>query len=125
MDAAAVIAALLLGVMGAMQLALALGAPLGAAAWGGSHPGVLPPRFRIASAAAALVYPVLIGIVLAAAGVTEIDWLPANRIVMWVLFGFFALGAVLNSASRSKPERVWGPVSAVIAVCCLIIVLSM
>jgi hypothetical protein len=37
---------------------------------------------------------------------------------MWVLAGFFALGALANFASRSKRERLWGPVSLAIAVCC-------
>src|SRR6188768_2016924 len=46
----------------AFQAALALGAPWGAAAWGGSHPGVLPAEQRISSALAVPVYAALAGV---------------------------------------------------------------
>ncbi|HET9880007.1 MAG TPA: hypothetical protein VFQ81_11990 [Candidatus Limnocylindria bacterium] len=49
-SATAVIGTVLLAVIAMFQLALAAGAPLGAMAWGGGHPGVLPPRLRVASA---------------------------------------------------------------------------
>ena len=52
---AALVAVVLLGVIVVFQAALALGAPLGYAAWGGAHPGALPPRLRTASAVTALV----------------------------------------------------------------------
>ena len=38
------------------QLGLAAGAPFGRAAWGGTHPGVLPAQLRVASVVAALVW---------------------------------------------------------------------
>jgi hypothetical protein len=43
---------------------------------------------------------------------------------MWILAGFFSLGTLANLASRSRIERLWGPVSAVVAVCCAILALS-
>ena len=126
MTAAAIVAVLLLGVIVVFQAALALGAPWGSAAWGGRNPGVLPRNLRIASGiVAVVVYPIIILLVLAAAGLIEADWLPTDlTIVMWVLAGFLALGALANFASRSPRERFWGPVALAIAVCCAIIALN-
>ncbi|MEU4496011.1 hypothetical protein AB0F96_21820 [Streptomyces sp. NPDC023998] len=50
------------------QLALALGAPLGHAAWGGTHAGPLPTELRIASGAAILIWASAAMIVLHRAG---------------------------------------------------------
>ena len=127
METAAAIAATLLGAIAVFQLALAIGAPWGRAAWGGQHPCVLPGRFRAASAFVGIVvYPLFVVVVLVAAGVVERDgiWTPVEA-VMWGLTAFFGLGAVANSVSRSRPERVWGPVSLAIAVCCGIVAAGM
>lgn len=123
MTIAAIVAVALLAVIVVFQIALALGAPLGYAAWGGRHPGVLPMRLRIASGVAALViYPLIIAAVLASAGLIEADWLPGNRsALMWGLAGFLGLGALANFASRSRRERLWGPVALAIAISCAII----
>jgi hypothetical protein len=124
MQTAAVIAAVLIGVVTVFQLALALGLPAGRAAWGGRHQGKLPTRLRLASGIAGLiVYPVIILVVLETgevidgpAQVPEVD-----AIGMWVLTALFTVGALANLASQSKIERVWVPVSLTIAVCCAIV----
>ena len=123
LNQAAIVAVVLLAAIGVFQIALALGAPLGFAAWGGRHGGVLPAGFRVASGVVGLVAYPLIGLfVLASAGVIQADWMPGTGSTgMWVLTGLFALGTLANFASRSKRERYWGPVSLVIAVCCGII----
>lgn len=119
MQLAAVAAAVLFGVIALFQASLAFGAPLGTAAWGGQHPGVLPRRFRVASGIAALViYPVIAAIVLNAAGIIDVEWLPSGTGIMWLFVGLFTLGTIANLASSSQPERVWAPVSAAIAICC-------
>jgi hypothetical protein len=126
MTIAGVIAVGLIGVLIAFQLALGAGAPLGAAAWGGRNPGVLPTRLRIASAVVGLVvYPLMAAIVLAATGVIDDDRFPFDLdVAMWVLAGFFAVGVIANAISRSPPERIWSLVSGVIAVCCAVIALG-
>jgi hypothetical protein len=126
MTIAAFIATGLIVVLVVFQLALAAGAPLGAAAWGGRHPGVLPWRLRVASAVAGLVvYPLIALVILAAAGLIDGDWLPIDPVIaMWILAGFVALGLIANAISRSPPERAWAPVSAVLAVCCAVIALG-
>lgn len=123
MTVAAIIAVALLGAVAVFQLALALGAPFGYAAWGGQHPGVLPRRLRIASGVAALVvYPIIILTVLDAAALIDADWLPGSGAeMMWVLTVLFVLGAVANGASRSARERFWSPVALATAACCAII----
>lgn len=122
MEIAAAVAVALLGIVTVFQAALALGAPFGAAAWGGRYPGVLPPGLRVASAVAAmLIYPGIITIVLNASGLVDIGWLPASAGTMWFLAVIFTLGTVANLMSQSQLERVWAPVSAAIAICCAVI----
>jgi hypothetical protein len=123
---AAVLAAALLAAVCIFQLALALGAPFGAAAWGGRHEGVLPMRLRIASGVAGLiVYPLVIAVVLTAAGIIGLDWLPVDPALTTLVLGvLLTLGAVANFASRSRPERIWGPVALAAAICCIIVGLA-
>ena len=123
MNLATILAVVLLGIVSVFQIALALGALLGYAAWGGIHEGALPGKLRVASGVTGLaVYPVIGLYVLASAGLIEADWMPGTgKTGMWILAGVFTLGTLANLVSRSKRERVWGPVSLVIAVCCGII----
>jgi hypothetical protein len=120
---AAIAAVILLGGVVIFQIALALGAPLGKAAWGGQHGDVLPKRLRIASAAVVVVYLVIILAILASADLIDAGgWIAGGgRPVMWTLTGLFTLGALANLASRSKIERYWAAVSLAIASCCAII----
>jgi hypothetical protein len=103
---------LLLACLAAFQLALALGAPLGEAAWGGNH-DELPTRLRIGSAASILVYG-------AAAAVLWVRRRDANsrlaHIGAWVFGILFLLSGVVNLASSSEWERfLLAPVSLVLA----------
>ena len=125
MQATAIVATVLLVVLMLFQLALAAGAPWGAAAYGGAIPGVLPKGIRINSLLFGLVaYPLIILYILDAGGVVESSWLPGRSVVLWVLVAFFALGTVANAASRSKIERLWAPVTLTIGVCILILALG-
>jgi hypothetical protein len=108
-------AVLMMGIAG-LQAALALGAPLGAYAWGGQHRGVLPPRLQLGSA---LSVPALVGmaiIVLIRAGVLYPDFAPAMTWPVWAIFLFLMMNTFGNLASKSGPERmVMTPISAVTA----------
>jgi hypothetical protein len=98
------------------QVALAAGAPLGRAAWGGAHER-LPRNLRVASAGAAGVWVLAALIVLAAAGF-EASPIPASIAdwATWVIAAFLLVGAVMNLLSRSRLERIiWGPVALILA----------
>lgn len=93
----------------AFQTALALGAPWGAAAWGGTHSGVLPARLRVASTLGAVGWS---GAAAIAAGLVGGE--TARRRVLRGTAAFAALSVPLNAASRSRIERVvWVPLTAV------------
>ena len=125
MTLAAILGVILLGVVALFQAGLALGAPWGAAAWGGQNPGVLPRPLRIASGVAAiLVYPLIGVILLASAGLIDAEWLPLQgTVVMWVLAILLGIGAVMNYISRSPRERFWGPVALTTALCFVVVAL--
>lgn len=123
MKVAAGVAGILLAAIVVFQMALAFGAPLGKAAWGGQHEGVLPKRLRIASGVAALlIYPLIVVAILDSAGLIDADFMPGTGAqLMWVFSGLFTLGGIANLVSRSTLERYWAPVSIAIAVCCAVI----
>jgi hypothetical protein len=125
-EIAAVTAAVLIGAVIVFQVALALGAPWGKAAWGGQHAGTLPIRLRVASAGAAVMLAVLGWIVLAAAGLVATSPLPESWLApaTWAATAYFALGALVNLISRSSIERIWAPVALATAICCGIVALS-
>jgi hypothetical protein len=107
------------------QVAIAAGAPLGRAAWGGTHVR-LPPRLRAASAVAA-VFWVLAALVALARARFEASPIPFTvaRWVIWILVVVMPIGALMNAASRSPWERfLWAPVALVLAVLCLVLALE-
>ena len=106
----------ILGVLAVLELALALGAPIGHLAWGGAH-RVLPARLRIGSLVSIVIYAIIALLALDCAGVVDVVPDAVSTVGMWVVFGYFVLGTGLNAISRSKPERyTMAPVSAVLAV---------
>jgi hypothetical protein len=118
---AAVVAAIGFLAIALFQLALALGAPLGRAAWKGSHVR-LPRGLRIASAFAVVFWVLAALVVLGRAGLASPLSLPIARWGTWILVGLLPLGAVMNVASPSKWERfVWGPVALILAVLCFVV----
>lgn len=109
----------------AFQVALALGAPWGRAAWGGAHER-LPKGLRIASGFAAVVWLIASLVVLSRGGY---DWSPipfgVARWATWTLFGILLLGTLLNLASRSKLERlIQTPIAGVLSILTLIAALG-
>lgn len=107
---------ILLGLLALFQLFLALGAPLGRFAWGGQH-RVLPARLRIGSAVSILIYALIGVIAWDRVGAIDVFGEPFSEVAMWVVFGYFALGILMNAISRSKPERLtMVPVTIVLSV---------
>jgi hypothetical protein len=111
--------------IGLFQVALALGAPLGRAAWGGAN-RVIPPQLRRASAVAAVVWLLAAVVILARAGVLSLP-LPEVVVVVgaWALVVLSVLGALVNLASSSPWERFgWAPYAATMAVLSAVVALS-
>jgi hypothetical protein len=122
---AAVLAAVGFLLVACFQVALALGAPWGKAAWGGAHER-LPNRLRIASSFAVVLWLLAALMVLTRAGY---DWAPlpfsVARWGTWVLFGMLLLGTLMNLASRSRLERlIQAPVAAILSILCLLVALA-
>ncbi len=128
MSVAAVIAVAGIVVITLFQAGLALGAPWGAAAWGGRHAQRLPNRLRLASGLASLLlYPTMLALVIDAGDLADFGLVEGSGAAgwMWVTCGFFGLGTVVNAFSRSKVERWWAPVSFLIAASCGIIAVAL
>jgi hypothetical protein len=107
----------------AFQIALAAGAPLGHAAWGGSHAGQLPVRLRVGSGVAVAAWASAAVVVLGHAGVVATP-LPPTLLqwAAWGLFGLLLVGALMNLASPSPWERYgWAPTTLILAGLCFLV----
>jgi CubicO group peptidase (beta-lactamase class C family) len=114
--AAALAAGLL--IVTAFQAALTFGAPLGAAAQGGTNPGQLPDALRLVTGLSAVLSLFATLLVLARGGYALV---PLSRRITqlgaWVLVGLLGLGTLMNVASSSPWERFgWGPFTLVLLV---------
>ena len=108
--------------MAGFQIALALGAPLGRAAWGGQSTE-LQPGLRIASVGSAALDVVAALIILGRVG-SRFSPLPPTfcRRGTWVLVGILTLGTLMNLASPSAWERfLQAPIAMVMAVLCFVV----
>ena len=107
------------------QAALAAGAPLGHAAWGGKHRR-LPTSMRVGSAIAVVVWLVAASIVLGHAGFDVPS--PPQTVrgwTIWIVVGLLVVGTLMNAASPSRWERsLWAPVSLILAVLTLVVALG-
>ncbi len=112
---AAIIVAVLLFLLAAFQLALALGAPWGRAAFGGftATPGT---GLRISSGVAVLVWSCVALLVLRRGGVGVWAPLPDSwlGVAIWVVAGVLALSILVNAISPSVVEKaIWVPFGVV------------
>lgn len=105
------------------QIALALGAPWGEAAWGGRYKNKLPTNLRVASLLSAVSLLFMSVVVLSVAGGVELYPELFTTAIIWVMAVYFAIGVVMNALSRSKVERIWAPYSAILSILCFLIVL--
>jgi hypothetical protein len=121
--AAAVAAAVLAGIA-VFQVLGAAGRPVGRFLWGGAH-RVLPRRLRVGSAVSVVVYAAFVALLFSRAGALPGGDTPFVAVATWVLFGYFAVGVVMNGISRSRAERaVMTPACLVLAVATLLIALG-
>ncbi len=98
-------------IIAAFQAALTLGAPLGAAALGGTNPGQLPGAVRVITGVLTVVWLFASLLVLDRGGRPFVR-LPAAvpHVGTWVLVGLLGVGTLMNAASSSPWERFgWAP----------------
>jgi len=119
---AALVFAVAAGGVIAFQLALAMGAPWGRYAMGGTIPGRFPPPMRVAAVVQAALIAVLAAGVLSTAGLVLPDLARAYPWLAWVAVVVSTLAVFLNAISRSAGERrIWVPVAAVLLLSSLLV----
>ena len=107
-------------VVACFQVALALGAPLGAAAYGGATTGQLPGELRLASVVAAAFWVLAAVHALARGGLVTRFPRAGHRRITWALVAVTALGTLMNLASSSPWERFgWAPYVLVLMLLCV------
>jgi hypothetical protein len=121
----AILAAMGFIALALFQGALALGAPLGRAAWGGVD-AKLRRGQRVASALSVAVFVLAILVILRRSGwrSSPIPFAFA-RWATFILAGLMALSTVANLASKSRWERnLWAPTAFALTIFCLLVALS-
>ena len=106
----------------AFQIALAAGAPWGAYAMGGAHPGQYTPGLRIAAVVQAAIVVLTAAVVLSRAGVALPAWSRASRRLVWLVVAVGVASLVLNLVTPSAGERlVWAPVAFLLLACSVLV----
>ena len=106
------------------QLALAAGAPWGAYAMGGSHPGRFPTPLRLAAVLQGALLAAMAGIVLARANLAFPGWTPSSLWMIWVVVAVSTLSFGLNILTPTATERrIWVPVAGLLVVTSIIVAL--
>lgn len=111
--------------IGILQLALALGAPLGEYTMGGKFSGKLPFKMRIAALVQLFVLLFFVIIVLTKAGLAFQQFYSIGRIGIWFIVAFFILGSIVNLSSPSKKERhIMGPANIIALLSTLVVAIN-
>ena len=122
---AAYIFCTLIGVVVIFQLALALGAPWGEMAMGGKFPGRFPPLMRIVALFQIVLLVLIAFMVLARAGLAFEGFFDISKSVIWGIVAFCLIGAILNSTTPSKKEKMlWMPIAIALLICSIIVAMS-
>lgn len=125
-ETAAIAAAVLFGVMALFQVALALGVPWGAYAFGGRavrDDGILPAGYRAASGVTAVVLVFFAVVMLTRGGVIgdsgDSTWV---TVLSWVIVAFMAINTPMNLMGKHWIEKyVFGGITLVLVVLCSIV----
>lgn len=124
-DWVALVSAVGIAGMATFQILLAVGLPLGHAAFGGTN-AVLPEKLRAASAMSALVFFAAFYVVLARGGLVggASESAPV-RVGIWVFVVIFGLSTLANAASRSRWERfLMTPIGLVLTALCAVVAVA-
>ena len=109
-------------VVSSFQVALALGAPFGVAAFGGANAGQLPAELRLVSAVAAGFWVIAALHALSRGGLIHRFPRLGDRRFTWALVGLSTVGALMNAASSSPWERFgWAPYTLALTILCFLL----
>jgi hypothetical protein len=125
-DSVTTVGAVVVVAMSLFQTLLAMGRPLGHAAFGGEH-RVLPKKLRLVSAISAIVFLLALYLILARGGFfgATIKSSSIARGGIWFLVTIFALSTLANLASHSRWERYFmAPIALVLVACCTTLALN-
>jgi hypothetical protein len=104
------------------QIALAVGAPWGEFAMGGTHPGRFPPALRMSALVQAALLAGMAMVVLARANLILPSWSKVSRLFVWIVAAIMALSFVLNLITPSAGERaIWAPTALFLLICSAIV----
>src|SRR5688572_16951893 len=96
----------------AFQIALAVGAPWGEYAMGGTFPGQFPPALRIAALVQAMLLVAMAAVVMARSGLILKRRSRVAGWLVWFVVTFSTVSLVLNLITPSAGERaIWAPVA--------------
>jgi hypothetical protein len=122
---AAIIFSVVAGCAVAFQIALALGAPWGAYAMSGKHPGRLPTAMRVGAVVQGLLLGLMAAVVLSRAGLALSQLAQASVWLTWVVVAFSGVSLALNAITPSAGERrIWVPVALVLLATSLTVALT-
>jgi hypothetical protein len=121
----AIAAAVVIALVMVFQILLALGLPLGHAAWGGQH-RVLPTNLRLGSLAAVAILGFSAWVILARAGLVtpgaEALWV---RVSAWFFAAYLGLNTLGNFVSKSRLERaIMTPVTVFLLIAFVVVSLT-
>lgn len=112
-------------VVSLFQAALALGAPWGQYAMGGTHPGTYPPKLRLTAIAQGLLIAFTALIVFTKADLFTFFSPQFVDIAIWFVVVLMGISCVLNLISKSKWERrIWVPVTILLLITSLVVALG-
>jgi hypothetical protein len=108
-----------------LQIALALGAPLGEYTLGGQYKGKLPKKLRIAAIFQIVILALFVMIVTSRATIAFDFMFSFSKIAIWFVCAFFVLGTLMNFSSKSPKEK-WtmGPLNVIALISVLLVAFS-
>lgn len=117
----------LLVVVIVLSILLICGLPLGELTMGGMYKGVWPKKLRILAVGQLLVQLFALYILLSAGTILpQLFAMKVTKIICFVFALFFASNTFMNFVSRSKKEKyIMTPMSAIEAICFLVVGLQM
>jgi hypothetical protein len=122
---AAIIYAVLMGLVVLFQFCLTLGLPWGEASMGGKYPGTYPLMMRFVSFLNMIILSCITVIVLVKAELLFPRFKSFSNKAIWFVVGFSVVAVILNFITPSQIERqIWAPVTVIQLIACILVALK-